>query len=137
MKNHISKVMVLSLFTAGLLAVPVLAHAQDANVKNAPASSDQTTNPKPAKHGSIPFHGKIGAVDTSAMTLKVGARTFEITADTKIFNNGEPAALSDGKVGEPVRGTYKKTEAGKLEAVTVHFGAKTEEKPKPENSNEN
>lgn len=137
MKNHISKVMVLSLFTAGLLAVPVLAHAQDAKNKNAPAASDQTTNPKPAKHGSIPFHGKINAVDTSAMTLKVGARTFEITADTKIFNNGEPATLSDGKVGEPVRGTYKKTEAGKLEALTVHFGAKTGGKPKPENSNEN
>jgi hypothetical protein len=137
MKNHISKVMVLSLFTAGLLAVPVLARAQDANDKNAPASSDQTTNPKPAKHGIIPFRGKIDAVDTSAMTLKVGARTFEITADTKIFNNGEPAALSDGKVGEPVRGTYKKTEAGKLEAVAVHFGAKTGEKPKPEKSNEN
>lgn len=134
MKNHISKIMVLSLFTAGLLAVPVLAQAQDATTKNAPSASDQTTNPKPAKQGIIPFRGKIDAVDTSAMTLKVGARTFEITADTKILNNGEPATLSDGKVGEPVRGSYKKTEAGKLEAVTVHFGAKTGEKPKPENS---
>jgi hypothetical protein len=136
MKNHISKIMVLSLFTAALLAVPVFTHAQDANNKNAPAS-DQTTNPKPAKHGIIPFRGKIDAVDTTAMTLKVGARIFEITADTKILNNGEPATLSDGKVGEPVRGTYKKTEEGKLEAVTVHFGAKTGEKSKPESSNEN
>jgi hypothetical protein len=137
MKNHISKVMVLSLFTAGLLGVPVFTYAQDANNKNTPASSDQSANPKPAKPGGIPFHGKIAAVDTSAMTLKVGARTFEITADTKIFNNGEPATLSDGKVGEPVRGTYKKAGAGKLEAVTVHFGAKTGEKPKSEKSNEN
>ncbi len=45
------------------------------------------------------------------MTLTVGTRTFEITADTKIFNDGEPATLSDGMVGEPVRGTYKKTES--------------------------
>jgi hypothetical protein len=137
MKNHISKIMVLSLFTSALLLVPVLAHAQDANNTNAATSSDQTTSPKPAKHGIIPFRGKIDAVDTSAMTLKVGARIFEITADTKIFNNGEPATLSDGKAGEPVRGTYKKTEAGKLEAVTVHFGAKTGVKPTPENSNAN
>jgi len=137
MKNHISKIMVLSLSAAALLLMPVLTRAQDANDKNTPSTSDQTTNPKPAKHGIIPFHGKIDTVDTSAMTLKVGARTFEITADTKIFNNGEPATLSDGKAGEPVRGTYKKTEAGKLEAVTVHFGAKTGETPKPENSNPN
>lgn len=137
MKNHISEIMVLSLFTTALLAMPVFTRAQDANNKNTPSSSDQTTNPKPAKHGIIPFHGKIDAVDTTAMTLKVGARTFEITADTKVFNNGEPATLADGKVGEPVRGTYQKTEAGKLEAVTVHFGAKTGEKPKPASSNEN
>ncbi|MGA9779042.1 MAG: hypothetical protein ACLPRE_06400 [Limisphaerales bacterium] len=137
MKNHISKIMVLSLFTTALLVVPVFAQAQDANNTNAPSSSDQTTSPKPAKHGIIPFHGKLGAVDTSAMTFTIGTRTFVVTADTKIFNNGEVATLSDGKVGEPVRGTYKKTEAGKLEAVTVHFGAKTGEKPNPENSSGN
>jgi len=132
MKNHISKITVLSLFAAALLVMPVFARAQEANSTNTPSSSDKTMSAKPAKHGIIPFHGKIDAVDTTAMTLKVGARTFEITADTKIFNNDEPATLSDGKVGELVRGTYKKTEAGKLEAVTLHFGAKTGEKPKPE-----
>ena len=51
-----------------------------------------------------------------------------------MFSNGEPAALSDGVVGEPVRGAYKKTEAGLLEVVTVHFGTKTGEKPNPETS---
>jgi len=137
MKNHISKIMVLSLSAAALFMMPVFTHAQGANNTNAASSSDQTTSPKPSKHGIIPFRGKIDAVDTGAMTLKVGARTFAITADTKIFNNGEPATLSDGKAGEPVRGTYKKTEAGKLEAVTVHFGAKTGEKSKPENSSGN
>ena len=129
MKNYISKIMVLSLSAAALSFLPVLAHGQDANA-NAPSSGQTTTKPK--AHGTIPFRGKIDAVDTSAMTLKVGTRTFAITADTKIFNNGEAATLSDGKVGEPVRGTYKKTEAGKLEAVTVYFGAKAGETPKPE-----
>ena len=136
MKNHVSQIIPLSLFAAALLALPVFVRAQDTKT-DAPPSSDQTTPTKPKTHNTIPFHGKLGAVDASAMTLTVGTRTFEITAETKIFNNGEPATLSDGKVGEPVRGTYKKTESGKLEAVTVHFGAKTGEKPKPETSNEN
>ena len=128
MKNHISKITVLSLFAAALLVMPVFARAQEANSTNTPSSSDKTMSAKPAKHGIIPFHGKLSAMDTSAMTFTVGNRTFAVTADTKIFNNGEAATLSDGKVGEPVRGTYKKTDAGKLEALTVHFGAKTEGK---------
>ncbi|HUA38426.1 MAG TPA: hypothetical protein VMA35_08560 [Candidatus Sulfopaludibacter sp.] len=134
MKNYISKIMVLSLSAAALSLMPVLAHGQDMNT-NAPSAGQ--TAPKPKTHGAIPFHGKIDAVDTSAMTLKVGARIFEITADTKIFNNGEPATLADAKAGEPVRGTYKKTEAGKLEAVTVHLGAKAAQTPKPDSSGKN
>jgi hypothetical protein len=136
MKNHVTKIIPLSLFAAALLALPALIRAQDTNPNAIPAS-DQTTTTKPKSHGTIPFHGKLSAVDASAKTLTVGNRTFEVTAATKIFNNDEPATLSDGKVGEPVRGTYQKTESGKLEAVTVHFGAKTGEKPKPESSKEN
>ena len=137
MKNHISKIMVLSLLAAALLSVPVFAHAQDANNTNAAVVRSNHDSQTGKTWTSFRFAARLDAVDTNAMTLTVGTRTFEITADTKIFNNGEPATLSDGMVGEPVRGTYKKTEAGKLEAVTVHFGAKTGEKPKPENSNGN
>ena len=136
MKNHITKNTVLSLLAAALVAVPGLAYAQDAN-SNAPAAPSQTVTPGHQKHGLIPFRGKLGAVDPTAMTLTVGNRTFQITDDTKIFSKGAPATLSDGVVGEPVRGAYKKTEAGLLEAVTVHFGAKAGEKPNPENSGGN
>jgi hypothetical protein len=134
MKNNVTKIIHLSLFAAALLAMPALVRAQDAKTDAAPAS-DQATTAKHKTHGTIPFHGKLTDVDTSAKTLAVGNRTFEITAGTKIYNNGEPANLSDGKVGEPVRGTYQKTESGKLEALTVHFGAKTGEKPKSGSSN--
>ena len=133
MKNHPVKFTVLSLLASALIAVPLLAHAQDANT-NAP-SSDQSTTSKPKRHGLIPFHGKLSAVDTNAMTLTVGHRTFEITADTKIFSNDKPAILADGAVGEPVRGVYKKTEAGKLEAVKVEFGVKTGGKQKKPSGN--
>ena len=136
MKNHVSKIIHLSLFAIALLALPALIRAQDANTNAAPVT-DQSAPAKPKAPATIPFHGKLKAVDAGAMTLTVGNRIFEVTAGTKIFNNGEPAALADGKVGEPVRGTYLKTDNGKLEAVTVHFGAKTDEKSKPESSREN
>jgi hypothetical protein len=136
MKNHVSKIIHASLFAAALLALPSLVRAQDANTNAAPVT-DQSTTAKPKPQATIPFHGKLKAVNTDAMTMTVGSRSFEITAGTKIYNNSAPATLADGKVGESVRGTYLKTENGKLEAVTVYFGAKTDEKPKPEASKEN
>ena len=136
MKSNSSKNILLSLLASALVALPVLAHAQDATT-NGSSAWDQTPAGKPQKHGIVPFHGKLKAVDANAKTLTVGNRTFQITEDTKIFSKDAPATLSDGVVGEPVRGAYKKTEAGLLEAVTVHFGAKAGEKPNPENSGGN
>jgi hypothetical protein len=136
MKTHIIKVSVLSLFAALMIAVPAFAQDQNAPA-NAPASSDQSTTPATKKHHVIPFHGKLGAVDTSAMTLTVGKRTFQVTSDTKIARDGEPATLSDGVVGEPVRGAYKKTDDGLLQAVSVYFGAKKEENQQQEDSSGN
>jgi len=135
MKKHITKLAVLSLFTAIVVAVPGFAYAQDATT-NAP-SSDQSMTPKSQKRSIIPFHGKLDAVNTNAMTLTVGNRTFQVTADTKIFKDGSPATLSEGMVGEPVRGIYKKTESGKLDALSVHFGAKDAGKQKKPSSNGN
>jgi hypothetical protein len=112
--------------------MPVLSRAQDSN---APASPNQTAPAKPKKHSNPPFHGKLSAVDTNAKTLTVGTLTLQVTPDTKITKDGQPAVLADGVVGEQVRGSYKKTDDGKLNAVTVHFGVKSGEKPKKESSN--
>lgn len=118
MKRYIAQTMVLSLLAAGLAVLPVAARAQGANT-NAPPK--QTMTPK---GHAIPFHGKVTAVDTKAMTLTVGNRTFQLTSDTKISKDGQPATLSDVMVGEPVRGTYQKADAGKLDALSVQLGAK-------------
>jgi hypothetical protein len=126
------KITTLSLFAAALVAMPVLSRAQDSN---APASPNQTAPAKPKKHSNPPFHGKLSAVDTNAKTLTVGTLTLQVTPDTKITKDGQPAVLADGVVGEQVRGSYKKTDDGKLNAVTVHFGVKSGEKPKKESSN--
>jgi hypothetical protein len=121
MTKNISKITVLSLFAAALVAMPVLSRAE---VTNAPAAPDQTAPAKPRKHDTLPFHGNLKAVDTSAKTLAVGTLTLQITADTRVTKDGKPATLSDGVVGEPVGGAYKKTADGKLDALTVNFGAK-------------
>jgi hypothetical protein len=122
MKIHMAKLSILTLCAAAILAVPALSRAQD-NTANAPAAAEKS---KPAKKhsGVLPFHGKLVSVDSDAMTLTVGKRTFQITSETKITKDGKPAVLADGVAGEPVSGSYKKAEDGTLTAATVHFGAK-------------
>ena len=115
MKKHIIEILTITLAGAALVAMPLSSPAQDAGT-NAPAST-----PAKHKHGT-PFHGKLDMVDTNAMTLTVGSRTFQITSETKITKNGQPAILADGVVGQPVSGYYKQDEDGKLTASTVHFG---------------
>ena len=122
MTKNISKITVLSLLAAALVAMPALSRAEGTGT-NAPASSDQTPA-KPNKHGNLPFHGNLSAVDTKAMTFTVGTLTLQVTPDTLITKDGKSATLADGVVGEPVSGAYKKTDDGKLNAISVHFGAK-------------
>jgi hypothetical protein len=129
MAKNISKIAVLSLFAAALVAMPALSRAEGAST-NAPASSDPKTPVKPKKHVSLPFYGNLSAVDTKAMTLTVDTLTLQVTSDTLITRDGKSATLADGVVGELVSGAYKKTNDGKLNATSLHFGAKTEEKKK-------
>jgi hypothetical protein len=123
MTNNISKITILSLFTAALVAMPGLSRAEGTN---APASPDQTA--QATRKNNPPFHGNLKAVDTTAKTITVGTLTLQITSDTKVTKDGKPATLSDAVVGEPVGGSYTKTADGKLNAVTVHFGVKPKKK---------
>jgi hypothetical protein len=123
MKRTILKITALSLFAAAIAAAPAVTRAQDAT--NAPAASDQPAPVKHKKHDTMPFHGKLSAIDTNSMTLTVGERTFEITSETKITKDGQPAILADGVVGEMAGGAYKKGADGKLSATSIHFGAKS------------
>jgi hypothetical protein len=106
-----------SIVMAALVAVPAISRAQDTT--NQPAA----TTPAPKKQG-LPFHGKVSAVDTTANTLTVGALTINVTSDTKITKDGQPATLADITVGANASGSYKKDAAGKLNATVIHIGAK-------------
>ena len=127
MKN----ILKISLFAAAIVAAPALSRAQDAAtnapaVTRAPAPAPDQAAPAPAKpkKQGLVFRGTVSAVDTNAMTLTVETRTFDITSDTKITKDGQPATLGDGVVGQPVSGAYKKGDDGKLDATTIRFGAK-------------
>jgi hypothetical protein len=104
-----TKIALFGLIAAGLLALPALSCAQDAT-------------PAKSKHGA-PFHGTVDGLDTNAMTLTVGSRTFQITSETRIMKDDKPAILADGVAGQPVTGYDKPEENGTtLDAVTVYFG---------------
>ena len=114
---------ILKLWLPGLLAaasagMPLHLRAQDTNK---PALEKKEAKPK--KQG-VPFQGKLKGVDQIAKTLSVGELVIQITPETRISKAGKPATLEDGAVGEVVSGAYRKTEDGKLNAITIHFGPK-------------
>lgn len=94
--------------------------------KAAPAEKGE----KKAAPKHTPFHGKIGSLDKSAKTLKVGERTFQVTSTTKIVKAGKPATLDDATIGEEVGGAYLQGEGGKLELMSLRIGAKPEKEEK-------
>ena len=79
---------------------------------------------------SVPFHGKISAVDQTAKTFSIAgkekARVFTIVEATVITKDGNPGTMADLAANEDVRGSYWKREDGSLEAKTVKLGQKTE-----------
>ena len=140
MKRTILKIAICALFAA-----PVLSRAQDTNSSMAapaslplppvvaapPATAEipATTNAAPAKpkkpRTTLVATGKVSEVDTNAMTLTIGKRTFDITSETRITKGGKPAILSDIVVDDKVGVAYKKA-GDKLNAVTINDAKKTE-----------
>lgn len=115
----ISKIITVGLFAAAIVIAPTLSYAAETN------------SPAAAAHDRlIPFHGKVAAVDTTAMTLTIGKRTFKITTDTKILKDGGTAKLSDVTVDQNVSGSYKKAGDGTLTAQSLNLTPSTKKKKK-------
>lgn len=101
------------------VALPAPVQAAEGKEKEKKASS------------SVPFNGKITAVDATAKTITLSgkeARVVHITSSTKIQKDGKPATFDDAKVGEEVGGAFHKNAEGKMEATSVRLGAKPEGK---------
>jgi len=109
-----------------LFALPPAAPAQTSTGK--PIAKSPTVSQKEtpaAKQRPLPFRGKLVSIDKAAASFKVGKRTFQVTRDTRIERAGKPARLEDGVVGEPVTGSYRKSEDGKLMTGSLYFGGKS------------
>jgi hypothetical protein len=118
------KKLIIALIIAAFASTSILplqaADAKPAEKKEAPAAR------------ALPFRGKIAAVDKQAKTVKVGERTFQVTADTKIAKAGKPATLDDATVGEEVGGSYREGPDKKLNLVSLRLGARPDAQPKPD-----
>jgi len=117
-----------SLLVAAIAGLPLQGLAQSTNPPPAEKKSGAARKESAAKKGAHPFHGKLAAVDKTAKTIKVGESVYLITSETKITKAGKPATLEDGVVGEPVSGYVKPASDGKMNATTVRFGAKGQDK---------
>lgn len=130
MKKIILKIVVLSLVAVAIALGPTPGFAQETK-KDEAAAEKKVAPPegKKGKNGGLPARGKLTAVDKTAKTVKVGERTFHVTAETRIRKDGKTATLNDAVVGEDVGVSYKE-EAGKLMALSLRFGPVPESQKK-------
>jgi hypothetical protein len=115
-----------SLSLALILLVPGTVSAETKKAK--PEASPAASAPAKMAEKKLGFHGKIDSVDAKAKTFtikgKINTRVFHV-ADGVAITKGEGAAANwdDLKVGEEIRGSYKK-DGDKLEAASVKVGPK-------------
>ena len=136
--NQLNKPMIKSTARYALMGVAALAiaamplYAQDKPAaekaggkpkKEAAEKAAPSTGEKPSR--ATPFKGKLDA--KSATSITVGARTFEVTSETKFVKAGKDkdVTLADGEVGKEVGGSYVK-DGDKLVAKMIRFGPKPE-----------
>jgi hypothetical protein len=117
MKNQFSRFTLAAFVAITLAAVPAACLAEDK-----PAANTNSEMQVIARR--TPFHGQVSGVDTAAMTLSVGTLLLHVTSETQITRDGKPATLASINVGEAVRGSYKKDEAGKLSAANIRVAEK-------------
>ena len=102
---------------------------------NALASPDQTTPVKPRKHSNPHFHGKAGRGGHERDDADGGHAHAASHARHQDYQ-GRPSDPAVGWRGWLARfWLYKKTDGGKLNAVTVHFGVKRGKQRKESSNN--
>lgn len=114
-----------AIVASAFMVAPALVQAEDSPAKK-PAAAESGA---PAKKHVVPFHGKVSAVDATAMTVTLAKHTLTVTSETKIMKEGKPATFADITEGEKITGQYKKDAAGKLNATVIHIGGKGEKAP--------
>ena len=126
MKKNIA---LIAIAAAALLAVPAITRAQDAAT-----NSPDATAPVHKKHG-LPFHGKIAAIDATAVTVTVGTQDLQHhlgNQNHEGWQAGHAGGFRRGRHGERLR--FKKN-GDKMNATVLHSRQEKEGRIKPaENS---
>jgi len=130
-RNTFRMSVVLVLACLALAAGSSLFAAQTGSTSTAPSRPATGTateaEPTQKKPRSLPFQGKIKAIDKAAATFTIGERTFIITAESKVMKRDKTtASLAHLTVGELVTGSYRKSEDGRLLINTLYIGPKEE-----------
>ena len=88
------------------------------------AAQEEPPEKAPPRAAGLPFRGKISSVDLEAKTLSLAGRQiriFQVTAETKIKRDGEPATLKEARVGDTVGGYALRGEEGHPRVVTLNI----------------
>lgn len=123
MKIKLTSLAAWALAAAALITTPALSQTTD------PTNTPAPMAPTPQPNHRLPFHGKVVAVDTNAMTFTAGSTTFAISSTTKIVKGGKPAVLEDLAAGDLVSGFYTKDDAGKATAKLVRVAPPKKQAP--------
>jgi hypothetical protein len=114
-----------------ILATVLAAFAATSTLSTFAAEKPAAAEKKETKPRALPYQGKIVALDQQAKTVKVGEKVFQVSTDTKITKNGQPATLADAAIGEQVGISYRQGDDKTLNLVSLRIG------PKPEVKKEN
>ena len=84
-----------------------------------PGAIGGTGNDSTTQTGST-FSGKITHVDALSQTVTIGNRTYQILPTTTLTTGaGRPATLANLKANQTVTGSYKQTDTGKMELLSL------------------
>ncbi len=106
--------------------VPQL-HLRAQSLEDPPAATESRPGEARKFARSIPFRGKVAALDSQKMTFTLSGpkqRVFHLTPDTKIEKDGKPAVFADLAVGDEARGLYQAEDDGQLTVIKGSFGPK-------------
>jgi len=121
------------LFAAFVPNLTALAQATDSKPSEVRAAETKAESPARKSARSVPFRGKVAALDTQKMTFTLSGpkqRVFHLTSATKIEKDGKQVAFGDVVLGDEARGLYQSEEGGQLVVLKASFG------PKPDPSGE-
>jgi hypothetical protein len=127
MRKRTLRLLTLSLLSALAIGAPLAVRSAD--------MAGNADTPKTQKRDTMPFTGKVKAVDKAALTLtlvgKERDRVFSIGTQTKMTKGGQPATLDDIAVGEEVGGQARMLADGRNEVLTLRIGPKPEDPANP------